>query len=356
MRAAIRPASRVARARSRGGAARGATVALVDVEDDAVERRILSAAGHDVVWSRDPKPRSVSDIPPAERAAVQGLLLRRCLVTDSDLALLPSLRVVLRMGVGVDNIDLAACSRRGLVACNCPEAWVEEVADSAWSLLLCLMRNTVPLALHTQGGEWTSSAPLKGMRRLRGLRLGIVGLGRIGTAAAARASAFGVSVRFYDPLLPAGAAKGLGWRRCGSFEELLGESDVLSLHCPLTERSANMLDSAALAALPPGKGLYVINTARGGVLDEDACAAALRDGRLGGLALDVLAREPNNMSGKEIFGRSALAAARQEGLNVIITPHAAFYSAEAFEEMRHQAAAEIARVLRGEPPWYQVNK
>eukprot|EP01065_Artemidia_motanka_P008008 TRINITY_DN14000_c0_g1_i1.p1 TRINITY_DN14000_c0_g1~~TRINITY_DN14000_c0_g1_i1.p1 ORF type:complete len:352 (+),score=106.55 TRINITY_DN14000_c0_g1_i1:46-1101(+) len=335
---------------------RCSTVALVDVECDVIERKILGGAGLSVLWTDSPKPRAVADIPAESRDSIRGLMVRRCQVRESDLALLPNLRVVLRMGVGVDNIDLAACTRAGVIACNQPDAWVEEVADSAWGLILSLLRGTVPLCNHTrfQTG-WTAKAPLSRLRRLRGMRLGIVGLGRIGAAAAARASGFGVAVSFYDPKLPPGHAKGLGYARCSSFQELLETSDIISFHCPLTPDTAHMLGPRALSQLPPGAGKHVVNTARGGVLDEEACAEAMRDGRIAGLALDVLEREPTNMSGEEAFEGSAVVAARKDGLNVLISPHASFYSAEAFEEMRYAASAEVARVLTGSAPWYQVN-
>ena len=229
------------------------------------------------------------------------MLLRRCAFGPAQLAALPSLKCVLRMGAGYDNIDTDACASAGVVACNCPDAWTEEVADSALSLTLAIIRRSVQLsAFVSSGAGWTRQAalPRKGIRRIRGahlrsgasshstrhpcvcsrcnlhyagLRLGLVGLGRIGTAVAQRARAFGFEVAFYDPERPAGTEKGLGGLgRHDSFEALLATSDVVSFHCPLTSESSNLLSRAALESLDAQRGLYVVNTARGGVLDEAA--------------------------------------------------------------------------------------
>jgi lactate dehydrogenase-like 2-hydroxyacid dehydrogenase len=267
------------------------------------------------------------------------------------------------MGAGYDNIDLAACAARGVGVSNIPDAWVEEVADSAMAHALGLIRRTSYLSSRIVansggGGDgdeavwWTNNAslPTAGIRRIRGLRFGIVGLGRIGTAVAQRSKAFGFRTSFYDPHVARGMEKGAGGvGRCYSFPELLSSVDIISFHCPLNADTAKMLDADALRNHAQNP-IYVINCARGGVVDDVAVAEGLQQGSILGAGLDCLQTEPR-------VSRELLQAAR-DGFNVTITPHSAFYSDEAFEEMRYTASSEIARGLglSGlEPPCFKVN-
>jgi C-terminal binding protein len=294
----------------------------------------------------------IEEVDPAVLSELDAVMLRRCVFGAPQLDLLPRLRCVLRMGAGYDNVDVNACSLRNVVACNSPDAWVEEVADSSMCLLIALARRTFALTTFvSRGGGWTRQAglPARGIRRLRGLRLGIVGLGRIGKAVAVRAKAFGFDVSFYDPYLPEGSEKSLGGlTRTRSFAALVGGCEALSFHCPLTEETRHMLSSETLPRVGEHPGLFVVNAARGGVLDEAALLSGLADGRVLGAALDSLEGEP--------AVPPALLEAQAAGeLNLLLTPHAAFYSDEAFEEMRHLAAREVRRVLRGEPALCRVN-
>ena len=293
---------------------------------------------------------SIEEVDPAVLNELEAVLLRRCAFGTQQLKLLPQLKCVLRMGAGYDNIDLAACTARGVVACNAPDAWVEEVADSTICLLIGLLRQTFALAAFVSGGGgWTRQAglPSRGIRRLRGLRLGLVGLGRIGTAVAVRARAFGLDVRFYDPHLPEGVEKAIGGlTRAQSLTELVSSCEAISLHCPLTDSTRHMLSHTTLPKSPTD-AVFVVNAARGGVLDESALLAGLADGRVRGAALDSLEDEPRVSR--------ALLDAQRGGANLLITPHAAFYSDEAFDEMRRLAAGEVGRVLRGEAARCRVN-
>ena len=291
---------------------------------------------------------SIEEVDSTLKADLSAVLIRRCAFDAPQLQTLPRLKSVLRMGAGYDNVNLTACANACVTVHNCPDAWVEEVADSTLSLMLALLRRTFDLSrLVTAGHGWTRQAelPQRNMKRLRGMRLGIIGLGRIGTAVAQRARPFGFEIGFYDPFLPAGIEKGLGGlHRAASFAELIASSDVLSFHCPLTELTRHMLNAHTLP--PQHRGLYVLNLARGGVLDERALLDAIADGRVLGAALDSIEDEPRVAP--------ELIAAQQGGANLLITPHAAFYSDDAFVEMRHLAAREVGRVLRGEPPHYRV--
>ncbi|MGH6901162.1 MAG: C-terminal binding protein [Geminicoccaceae bacterium] len=253
---------------------------------------------------------------------------------------LDSCRILVRAGVGYDHIDIDACAARGIPVCNVPDYGTTEVADHAIALMLALARGLVSyharlLADPLAGWHW-SGAPL--VRRLRGGTFGVVGMGRIGTAASRRARALDMEVCFYDPYLPDGTELGLGYRRADSLHALLAESDVVSLHCPLTSDNRNMIDEAALRALKPGA--LLINTARGGLVDLGALEAALHAGRLGGAGLDVLPEEPPDPEHPLIqaFRR------REPGLDgrLLLTPHVAWFSAAGRADLRRKSA-ETAR-------------
>jgi phosphoglycerate dehydrogenase-like enzyme len=256
---------------------------------------------------------------------------------------LDSCRILVRAGVGYDHIDTAACAGRGIPVCNVPDYGTTEVADHAIALMLALARGLVSyharlLADPHAGWHW-SGAPL--VRRLRGGTFGIVGLGRIGTAASRRARALDMEVAFYDPYLPDGADLALGYRRYDSLEGLLAASDVVSLHCPLTENNRDMIDEAALAAFKPGA--LLINTARGGLVDLAALEAALREGQLGGAGLDVLPAEPPDPDHSllQAFRR------REPGLDgrLLLTPHVAWYSPAGRADLRRKSAETVRDFL-----------
>jgi phosphoglycerate dehydrogenase-like enzyme len=262
-------------------------------------------------------------------------------LTSRSLSVLSRCRGVVRCGVGYDNVDLKAAGERGIVACNVPDYGTEEVADHALALLLALTRRLFPCENAIRAGGW-DVARVYGAPRLRGRTLGLIGCGRIGTAMALRAKALGLDVLIYDPYQPPGLEKALGVRRAYQFDELLRQSQFVSLHCPLTPETHHILDAAALAKLPAGA--YVINTARGPCVDATALVAALDSGRLEAAALDVVEREPLDDERLRRHPR------------VLLTPHAAFYSVEGFVEMRTKAAEEIRRMLQGEPVRNPVNR
>jgi len=249
-------------------------------------------------------------------------------------------RGLVRAGVGYNNIDLAAADRAGLTVCNVPDYGSEEVADHAILLLLAVVRRLIPSHESVRGGSWVF-APALGTPRLRGRTLGIVGCGRIGTAAALRARAFGMEVVFYDPHKPRGYEKAIGVGRADSLQDLLRRSDFVSLHCPLNDSTRHLIDARALSAMRPGAVL--VNTSRGPVVDQSALLEALDGGRLQGAGLDVAEREPLDDDRLRYHPR------------VVWTPHSAFYSVEGFVEMRTKAAEEVRRLLLGEAPWNRVN-
>jgi D-3-phosphoglycerate dehydrogenase/C-terminal binding protein len=261
-------------------------------------------------------------------------------------------RLIVRCGVGYDNVDIVAARRRGIPVANVPDYGTEEVADSAIGLMLAMTRGFALLERRTRErrGRWspTEAGPL---RRLRGRVFGIVGLGRIGKATALRAKAFGLDVAFYDPYVPDGSDKSLGIRRLETLKELLAVSDVVSMHCPLTAETTHMMDAAAVARMPQGS--FLINTARGAVVDARAVLDALTSGHLSGAALDVLESEPPADDDPLLIAWRDPSHPASDRL--IINPHAAFYSLDGLRDMRIKGAQNIRRVLSGEPPRNVVN-
>ncbi len=279
-------------------------------------------------------------------------------VPASVIARLDRCRVLVRCGVGFDSVDLAAAGAKGIVVCNVPDYGVDEVADHAIAMMLACNRGlfVADRALKDELAPWNYRA-VAPVRRLSTMTMGIVGLGRIGTATALRAKALKMRVLACDPYVPSGVDKAVGVTMV-SLEELLAVSDVVSLHVPLTEETRHLIDGAALARMKPDA--LLVNTARGAVVDVDALAEALEQGRLAGAGIDVLPTEPAEATTPLIRlwqrGQASAKSASSRPVNLIITPHSAFYSEEGLVEMRTKAAEEIARVLRGERPRNCVNK
>jgi len=254
-------------------------------------------------------------------------------------------RVVVQAGVGFNHIDIEACARRGIPVCNTPDYGTLEVADHTLGLLLALVRGTTAyhLRLLRRDDAWsTSELPMPPVRRMRGRVFGIVGLGRIGLAVAARARAFGMEVAFHDPYLPAGIEHSLGCRRTVILDDLLAGSDVVSLHCPLTPETARLIDDRAIAVMKTDA--ILINTSRGGTVDLDAIERGLRSGKLLAAALDVLPVEPLDRSHPLITAWSA-EEPWLEG-RLVLTPHAAFYTPESLADMRRLSMLAVVRFLR----------
>jgi len=261
-------------------------------------------------------------------------------ITGRVMASLPELKLVVRYGVGVDNVDATLASKHGIQVCNVPDYGVNEVADHAMALMLTLLRRTAVMNAYTKNRTWdyTKAIPI---RRLNQLTIGITGLGRIGRNFAGKVRTLGCRIIGYDPLLSEDAAGTDFVSRVG-FEDLLQESDVISIHCPL-ETSRNLFSSSAFAKMK--KSAILINTARGGIVNEKDLDGALEKGEIAGAAMDCMENEPVKR-GNPLF--------RHE--NFIATPHMAWYSEEACLELKRKAAEEAVRFFRGEAVRYPVNK
>ncbi|MDY0167507.1 MAG: C-terminal binding protein [Thermoguttaceae bacterium] len=261
-------------------------------------------------------------------------------------------RVIVRAGAGFDNVDGAAARQRGIPFCNVPDYGSEEVADSAIALTLSLTRGThlANSKLRDSQGSW-SYRDVVPLGRLRGRVFGVVGLGRIGSAAALRAKMLGMDVVFHDPYKPDGYDKALGIRRVETLDELLAQSYVVSLHCPLGDETRHLIDAAAMARMP--KGSYLVNTARGAVVDTAALPDAMASGWLAGAGIDVVEQEP------PAADHPLMAAWRDPEHpahhRLIVNPHIAFYSEEGLLDMRVKSVEACRRALLGLPLRNVVN-
>lgn len=261
-------------------------------------------------------------------------------------------RLIVRCGVGYDNVDAAAARQRGIPVTNVPDYGSEEVADTAIGLTLTLARGIALMNSRLRAGcePWfyTQAVPLA---RLRGRVFGVVGLGRIGAAAALRGKSLGMDVVFFDPYKPDGYDKALGIRRVETLEELLTASLVVSLHCPLTEETRHLIDARAISRMAPGS--YLVNTARGGVVDSAAVTVAIESGHLAGAGIDVLEEEPPGP--QEPLVRAWRDPNHPAHHRVIVNAHGAFYCEEGLHEIRVKGAEACRRALRGQPQRNVVN-
>jgi D-3-phosphoglycerate dehydrogenase len=245
-----------------------------------------------------------------------------------------------RFGLGVDNIDLPAAKALGIAVNYVPDYCLREVSDHAMALLLALARKVTLSNKLVQSGRW-EVPPITPLRRLEGQVLGLIGFVNIPRALAPKAKAFGLRVVTHDPYVkPEVLAKAAV--EDASFDALLGMSDFISVHAPLSATTRGLINAAAFAKMK--QGALLINTARGPLVDEPALVAALDSGKLGGAALDVVASEPLAKD-SPLLGRD----------NVIITPHIAFYSVEALEELQTKCASDVARVLSGGKALYPIS-
>lgn len=284
--------------------------------------------------------------------SADAVMVFRLRFSERTIARLTNCKLIVRCGVGFDNIDHRFARTRGIPVCNVPDYGTEEVADSAIGLALSLARRIGFFNSRLRRGEgpweWTQAAEV---RRLRGRTFGVVGLGRIGTATAVRAKAFGLDVAFFDPYKPDGFDKALGVRRVERLEDLLRQSHILSLHTPLTNETRHVIDSRALGLMP--RGAILVNTARGGCVDLVAIPDAIASGQLSGAGIDVLPEEPPPADHPLLTAWRDPAHPCHDRL--ILTPHAAFYSEEGLLDMRTKGAQTCRRALLGEPLRNVVN-
>ena len=299
--------------------------------------RVLAEVGAEVRLASAPTPEAILEV--AREA--DGLLVTYAKITGDMMRQLTRCRIIARMGIGVDNLDLRTATECGIPITNVPDYCVDEVSDHALALLLALARKIPHANRHVQGGAWDLGA-LGPIHRLRGRTLGLVGFGKIPQALAPKAQALGLHVIATDPYIPEAAMAAVGVTAV-SLDELLRSADYISVHAPLTPDTHHLFNAAAFAKVKPGA--FLVNTARGPLVDPVALVEALDGGQLAGAALDVLEQEPPP-AGSPLLGRDEL----------ILTPHLGFYSIEALEDLETKAAEEVVRRFRGQSPRCLVNR
>jgi D-3-phosphoglycerate dehydrogenase len=273
--------------------------------------------------------------------AADAILTNWKRVPSEALDAAPRCLVVSRYGVGVDNIPVEHATGLGILVVNVPDFCVEEVSDHAFALLLACARRVVTFARATRAGTWDLAAG-RGLPRLREQTLGLVGFGNIGRALVPKARGFGMRVLAYTPRLAPGPL-GESVETTNDLEYLLTESDYVSIHAPSTRGTHGLIGEAELRLMKPTA--YLINTSRGALVDEDALERALREGWIAGAALDVLGQEPPPRNHPLLAFE-----------NIIVTPHAAFYSETAIAELEMKAARNVATVLSGRVPRTVINR
>lgn len=295
----------------------------------SVELPILERVGAELV---------VADSADAWRSAApnaDAVLHWRMPIGPVEIALLERCRVIVHYGVGVDSIDFAGAAASGIYVANVPRYGVSEVADHAMALLLASVRKVRRLDLGMRQGAWGVQA-VRPVSRISGKTLGIIGLGNIGSAVTRRAAGFGLRIVAYDPYVTEDHCSSLGVARV-DLRELLGVSDFLTVHVPLTGETRGMIGSAEFQAMKPG--IYLVNTSRGPVINEDALIAALAAGTIAGAGLDVFTVEP-----------LAVDSPLLQDERVIVTPHAAFFAEESIVDMQTGAVEQVAAALSGLRP------
>jgi D-3-phosphoglycerate dehydrogenase len=317
-------------------------MALVAVTDHVFadldqEHELLSAAGHELRFEEN--ATSADEVKRAVAGADAVLNCYAPMPADV-IATLHGCVVIARYGIGIDTIDLDEATANGILVTNVPDYCIDEVSDHALALILSLARGVTRLDRSVRAGSWTPT-DARPLHRLRGRTLGLVGFGRIARALAAKAAPLGLRVVTTDPFVPDDAVRQAGVEPT-SLEELLTVADVVSVHAPLTPESHHLIGAAELARLKPGA--ILVNTSRGPLIDLEALRDALAEGRLGGAGLDVLESEPPAPE-DPLLGRD----------DVIVTPHAAFYSEESVAELQRKAVEQVIEALAGRTPPYAVN-
>jgi len=296
-----------------------------------IEEGIVRAAGAELRAGNDRSPPALAALVADADAVITQFAPIDAAVVDA----MRKARVIVRYGIGVDNVDLEAARRRGIPVCNVPDYCIDEVADHTLAFILAATRQVIPNTLLVRDGSWGLATPLDSMRTLRDQTVGIVGFGRIGRAVAARLAPFRCGRLVNDAFVAPETIRAAGCTPV-TLPELLDRSDIVTLHCPSTPQTRKLLDGAALARLKPGA--IVVNLGRGDLVDTAALVAALERGHLAGAALDVCDPEP-----------IPLDSPLRSLPNVVLAAHVASASPKAVRVLRETTARTAVATLRGEP-------
>jgi lactate dehydrogenase-like 2-hydroxyacid dehydrogenase len=317
------------------------------ISDPDIERDLLGSQ-YEVVY--------LPQIPLEKRTEVLGeayaLLVWHSVINKEVISKLQKCRIVIRYGSGVDNLDLSLLKESGIVVANCPDYGVDEVADSASAMILYGVRQLGEFKTTNifQSDSWGAESKRE-LRRTRELPLGIIGLGRIGTAVALRMKSFGMQVGFYDPFAARGLEKSLNINRFETVEELIFNSKIITLHCPLTPITKEMVNSKFLGQLNPNT--ILINTARGGLIKSlRELDNALESGHLGFLGMDVLPEEPPKIESDIVIKWQD--KSEEVSKRVLLTPHIAYYSVDSLTEIRAKAVQNLINFVNGQDLVYRL--
>lgn len=312
-------------------------IAYAGHKEVGIEQEILQAAGIEVVAAGD------IDMPEAIAAYPETCALMVTIqpVSASLMDRMPNCKIICRVGTGMDAIDSEAASARGIWVSNVPDYSIDEVSTHAMALLLALARNLFRQRVTAERGAWRYQTE-RPLRRLAGQTLGVLGVGRIGSASIRKGQGLGLKVIACDPYVGDDVFTALEAHQV-DFETLLRQSDFLTLHVPLTNETWRIINARALVLMKPTA--FLINTARGEVIDVEALVAAVASGMIAGAGIDVLAEEPPPPDHPIL---------REEG--IIVTPHIGWASIESSHDVRERGAEDVVRVLRGNPPKYPWNE
>jgi D-3-phosphoglycerate dehydrogenase len=302
------------------------------------EKRAVEAAGWNLVVGQAANEEQLIEL----CKDADGVLAGRALITERVLAAMSRCRIVVRYGIGVETIDIAAATSYGIMIANVPDYCIDEVSDHALTLLLMLSRQVIPAMALAKEEPW-SIAKMPALHRLRGQTCGLFGFGRIGSLLARKVSQIGMRCIVYDPYLDNDRAKKLNVEPV-SYEVLLEQSDFISIHAPLNDETRHAFGEAAFQKMKDAA--FIINTARGGLINEPALLAALNSGKIAGAALDVMDWETGTPP----------QAVWVKHPKVILTPHSAWLSQEARAAMQASAIAQVIACLKGEKPYGLLNR
>ncbi|MEI7701022.1 MAG: C-terminal binding protein [Planctomycetia bacterium] len=308
-------------------------VAITDYSfpDLSIESALIEQAGFSIqAWK---EKKAASELP-ALVSNADAVITQFAPVNADVIGSMQKARVIVRYGIGVDNVDLAAAAARGIPVCNVPDYCIDEVADHTLAFILATTRQVVTNANHVRNGQWGLATPLESLKTMKNLTVGLVGFGRIGQEVASRLRAFKCRILVFDPVVAADVVTAAG-AVPSSLADLLAHSDILSLHCPSTAQTRGMLNSESLSQTKPG--VAVINLARGDLIDPAALTSALQSGHVSAAALDVFNPEPIPVD-HPIRSMN----------NVILASHIASASVPAVKKLRETAAQLAIMALRGE--------
>lgn len=313
-------------------------VVITDYQYDSIfqEESIIQGAGFELVSRQKSTPEQLLEI----TRDADAIITQYCNIDKTIIDQLEHCKIIIKYGIGINNIDADAASAKGIYVCNVPDYGIDEVSNHAIALLFALNKKLPVITSALKDGDWGYSSIVP-LHRLDGSTLGLVGFGRIPQAVAKKMAGFGVRTIAYDPYCSAERMAEMGVDKV-DIETLMRESDNISIHCPYTPDTHHMFDAAAFSIMKDSA--FLINTARGPIIDELALTEALKTGLICGAGLDVFETEPITPDHPLL-----------QLPNVIATPHCAWYSEEAISVLQRSVAEEVVRVLQGNPPLHPCN-